>query len=59
MIRLLLRLTVCRWKGHREKRVLEHRGVHGLIAGAWHNRICTRCGATRLAKARKVKNGSS
>ena len=53
MKRLLGRL-LCRWKGkHVERRVSLYGGSTDV---APYNRECSRCGARRLAPARKVRS---
>ena len=63
MIRLAYRWFWCSWRGHREKRVISPAIKQALREGArredlpmeTHNRICTRCGARRLARQRPRK----
>lgn len=41
---------ICKWKGHREKRIAD---TLDPLKPRYYNRECTRCGARRLAPARK------
>lgn len=42
---------ICRWKGHKWRRMTKKELDTGVIPG----RICDRCGATRAVRARKAK----
>ena len=66
MIRRLLLGLVCRWRGHRERKLrfdepcpiaMDHTApaFDDFDAHRARVRICTFCGATRLAKARGRK----
>ena len=54
---------LCRFLGHKERKLYKDEGISGTAqptiapGDADHKRVrrCTRCGATRLARARKGK----